>query len=163
MPRLIKQPKFNEVSSVDKGAGRGTKVMFMKRDEAPKMQSLDQMIDGYCEIHKVDRVRATERVLTTPEGNRQYCLERDARLIKAAVGIGQVAKQGDEECGPGGKPMAGRDKKDMSPAATLEQLTRQHMKDHPQVGSKSRAYAEVLKTPLGRQLMQREREMRGLA
>lgn len=33
MPRLLKDLTINEVSSVDRGAGRGVKVMLMKRDE----------------------------------------------------------------------------------------------------------------------------------
>lgn len=33
MPRILRNLKINEVSGVDKGAGRGVKIMLMKRDE----------------------------------------------------------------------------------------------------------------------------------
>lgn len=36
MPRYLKDLKINEVSSVDKGAGRGVKVLLMKRDDDAK-------------------------------------------------------------------------------------------------------------------------------
>lgn len=35
MPRLLKDIRINEVSSVDRGAGRGVKVLLMKRDNPP--------------------------------------------------------------------------------------------------------------------------------
>lgn len=53
MPNLIKDLKINDVSSVDRGAGRGVKVMLMKRDkqeaEMPQTIGIEDVRKAYSD------------------------------------------------------------------------------------------------------------------
>lgn len=66
MPRILRNLKIHEVSSVDKGAGRGVKVMLMKRDEDPVLD-----------------VRGIIKTKTKQE--RDMTPEQIAELVKSAV------------------------------------------------------------------------------
>lgn len=53
MPRILKDITINEVSSVDRGAGRGVKVMLMKRDD--DSETIKTAVDLKKAISEVDR------------------------------------------------------------------------------------------------------------
>ena len=84
MPRLLKDLQINDVSSVDKGAGIGVKVMLMKRaGQESDMQTLHTMVDDFMKVYKADRPHAYAAVMATPEGLAKYRAERDGRLSKS--------------------------------------------------------------------------------
>ena len=62
MPRLLKDLQINDVSSVDRGAGRGVKVMLMKRDDEPEAPTPDNVIDMTGLIGKKETDMSAEQI-----------------------------------------------------------------------------------------------------
>jgi hypothetical protein len=63
-PRMLRNLKIAEVSSVDSGAGHGVRVMLMKRDAEQRAdQALDLVLDS---IRKAD-VGEGEKLSVRPE------------------------------------------------------------------------------------------------
>lgn len=61
MPRVLKDIKISEVSSVDRGAGRGVKVLLMKRDDAS--QETDMPLDAAIQKAIDDAVTAATKTI----------------------------------------------------------------------------------------------------
>lgn len=84
--RLIKDLQINDVSSVDRGAGRGVRVLLMKRDDhnnENKMNAITKMLNDVSETNdqikklvaaqrktnpKLNDSMAIDLVMTSPEG-----------------------------------------------------------------------------------------------
>lgn len=73
MPRILRDLKITEVSSVDKGAGRGVKVMLMKRDD----ESADDVIDV--------RGLITKKTKETADMTPEQIAEMINKAVTAAV------------------------------------------------------------------------------
>jgi hypothetical protein len=152
MPRLLKNLTIDSVASVDRGAGVGVKVLFVKRDDKQEqeMQTLDGVVEAFAKVSKVDLPHAYSAVLATPEGTAQYRAERDARLLK----VGGSALKAPSDPQP---------EVDLDDTDNLEAEVRAFMQANPSIGSKSRAFDEVVRTPKGRALLRRDRQRQGIA
>jgi hypothetical protein len=152
MPQVLKDLQINDVSSVDRGAGRGVRVLFMKRDHGEEEMSLDTICKRYAEIRKIDVAHATVELLKTKEGAALYESERDLALLKMAL------NKNTDEGGEGGKPPA--QQRGDSPADVLKELVRQYAKAN---GVKeSVAYNRVLATPKGRELYEASKQRKAV-
>ena len=115
------------------------------------MKSFDDLVDAEISISKIDEPQAVTKLLGTIEGVQAYQREREARLIKAV--------SAKPHADAGGEPDLGDPLDD---AGTLERLTREHMKAHPEVTSKSRAYEQVLRSDAGKRIMARDKKRVGI-
>lgn len=185
MPRLLKDLVIDDVSSVDRGAGVGVKVMLMKSAntrEAP-VQTVTVGIDAVRKSYLAGEMSAADvnellnaavRKLQAPGETEAQTLARSVNsrdtarynkklceLFSFAVEIGKVASKPKVHSDGGGVPPdlgdAGAD------AASLEELVADHMKANPSVTSKTRAYQQVMATDAGKKIMQRDRQRAGLA
>lgn len=81
MVRVLRNLKINEVSSVDKGAGEGVKVMFWKRDEAEAYWKRDFTQD--------QRDRAAQSGAAMPDGS--FPIQSGGDLENAVRAIGRAS------------------------------------------------------------------------
>ena len=92
MPRLLKDLQIFDVSSVDRGAGEGVKVLLLKRqresDEMTQLEKVqkandefEKLIDEHVKkFPKISRAKATRELMATPAGRSAYQKEKEARL-----------------------------------------------------------------------------------
>ncbi len=85
MPRILRNLKINEVSGVDKGAGRGVKIMLMKRDDD------DDDIDWTAakrEFSSKERQSAASSGAALPDGS--FPIKNKGDLKNAIQAIGRA-------------------------------------------------------------------------
>ena len=72
MPRLLKDLKINDVSSVDRGAGEGVRVVLLKRDDQTTEGMMGQDMSP-ADVHEVLRKRASNNRLQGETVEQAYC------------------------------------------------------------------------------------------
>ena len=85
MPRLLKDLQINDVSSVDRGAGVGVKVLLMKRDDSP--DDVDKR-----EFSQEERDKAASSGAALPDGS--FPIHNKSDLSNAVRAIGRAKDRG---------------------------------------------------------------------
>lgn len=71
MPRLLKDLKITEVSSVDRGAGRGVKVVLMKRDDDSEEERVAAFVNGLIDAAVAEGVAKLDAEIAALRGKKQ--------------------------------------------------------------------------------------------
>lgn len=71
MPRLLKDLKITEVSSVDRGAGRGVKVVLMKRDDDSEEGRVTAFVNGLIDAAVAEGVAKLDAEIAALKTNQQ--------------------------------------------------------------------------------------------
>jgi len=91
MPNILRRLKINEVSSVDRGAGKGVKIMLMKRDDD---RQLPDEVEGYLkrEFSAEQRREAASSGAAMKDGS--FPIKNSSDLHNAMQAIGRAKNPG---------------------------------------------------------------------